>query len=279
MTVVLTGGSSGIGAAAALQLAAKGLPALIAGRDRQRLDAVWQRMRQAAPPGLFFPEPWAGDLSDPDQVRALAERAHQLSGPITALVNNAGVECASRRTNPQGHEYCFAVNHLAPFLLTRLLLGRLEKDGARIVTTASSNHAQGGLDLEDLAHQQGWTPMAAYNRSKLANVLFTLALRRRTPLATTCFHPGSITTRLNRESPTYIREKAVEFFTFARPSSGAKTLVWLVASDEMESPKAPYYEKCRPAPICGLANDEALAERLFEASERLLELPRLAPLG
>lgn len=277
MTVILTGASSGIGAAAAVRLAKAGFLVLIAGRDEQRTRRVWDNMRRASPSRVAHPEPWIGDLAEMAQVRGLADNARRLHGPITALVNNAGVECAHRRMTADGFEYCFAVNHLAPMLLTFLLLDRLEGDGARIITTASSNHATGAIDLDDLAHERQWSTSASYDRSKLANVLFTLALRRRTRLPVACFHPGSITTRLNRESATYWREKFLEFFTFDRPAKGTETLVHLVAGP-IWSQDAIYFENCRPATIGGQGDDLVLAEMLFERCENLLGLDHFRPL-
>jgi NAD(P)-dependent dehydrogenase (short-subunit alcohol dehydrogenase family) len=270
--IVITGASAGIGAAAAIELTRRGRRVLAVGRSAAKLAAVHGRMRTAAPSGLEVPAPIAVDLGSLEEVRRLAVTVADRCPRIDALVNNAGVQPARRRLSADGFELTFAVNHLAPFLLTHLLVDRLRASGGRVIMTSSSNHADGRLDFDDLQMEREWRAGDAYDRSKLANVLFTIELRARTGLPASSFHPGSITSHLNRESRWFRLEKIVEFFVYGRPSRGADTLVWLATSAEGGAPTAPYYVDRAPAPIAPLADDRALAVRLWEVSEQLVGL-------
>jgi NAD(P)-dependent dehydrogenase (short-subunit alcohol dehydrogenase family) len=267
--IVITGASAGIGAEAAVALAQRGFAVLGIGRSELKLAQVYDRMRAVSPSPERLPVPLAIDLSSLAGVRQLAASIHGRRERLTALVNNAGIQPAHRRTSEDGFELTFAVNHLAPFLLTNLLAERLRADGGRVITTASSNHAAGQIDFSDLQMERGWRSGPAYDRSKLANVLFTMALPARTGLPATSFHPGSVTTELNRESFFYRLEKLFERFVYLQPAQGAQTLIWLAVSTEGGAPKGPYYVNCAPAPMGGQTDPE-LADRLWEASERLV---------
>lgn len=270
--IVITGASAGIGAAAAIELTRLGHCVLALGRSPAKLAAVHRRMLAAAPPPVDVPAPLACDLASLGEVRRLAATIAERCPRLDVLVNNAGVQPARRQLSPDGFELTFAVNHLAPFLLTNLLVDHLRASGGRVITTASSNHADGEIDLSDLQMERGWSSGAAYDRSKLANVLFTIELAARTGLPASSFHPGSITTDLNRESRWFRVEKIVEFFIYGRPARGADTLVWLATSAEGAAPAAPYYVNRAPAEISPRARDRQLGTGLWEASEALVGL-------
>ncbi|MEU5538474.1 SDR family NAD(P)-dependent oxidoreductase [Streptomyces sp. NPDC020362] len=270
-TIVITGASSGIGAAAAVELSRQGHSVLATGQTPAKLARVHRRMREAAPVGVEVPEPVRADLSSLRTVRELAATLLERCPRIDVLVNNAGVQPSSRRLSADGHELGLAVNHLAPFLLTMLLEERLRESGGRVITTSSDTHVDGRLDLDDLEMERGWSGPASYATSKLANILFTTELRRRTGLPASSFHPGAVSTDLNRDSPWFRLVKPFERFYYGRPEEGAETLVWLATGDEGGAPTAAYYEKRQPAQESATARDEKLAARLWQASEAMVE--------
>src|SRR4051794_38051535 len=190
-TVVVTGASSGIGAAGAKKLGRLGAEVAPVGRHRGRLDAVASRIPGAA-------EPLTADFASLGEVRSLADRLLERHPRIHVLVNNAGTATGRPELSTDGYEQVLAVNHLAPFLLTNLLLDRLRESApARIVATSSIVHMQAWIDLEDLQLERGWSLTRSYGNSKLANILFTRSLARRLEdqgLVANCFHPGAVRT-------------------------------------------------------------------------------------
>ncbi|TNM25850.1 SDR family NAD(P)-dependent oxidoreductase [Streptomyces sedi] len=268
-TIVITGSSSGIGAAAAIRLAGQGKQVVITGRSAAKLAEVHRAMAAAAPEEARIPEPLVEDLSSLDGVRRLADRLLEHFPRLDVLVNNAAVQPSRRRESADGFELSLAVNHLAPFLLTRLLSARLLENAGRVVTTASDSHAKGRFDFDDIPLLDGWTGALSYGRSKLANILFTAELQRRTPLPATCFHPGAIRTDINRDSPFVRLVKPFERFVLAPPERGADTLVWLATSDEGGDPRAVYYQDRAPAETDAGGDDPELAARLWEVSAEL----------
>ncbi|MBV8431360.1 MAG: SDR family NAD(P)-dependent oxidoreductase, partial [Solirubrobacterales bacterium] len=173
--VVLTGATRGIGQAAAVELARQGTELALVGRDPERVKAV---AAEAAAAGGGAPvHQHVADLTLMSEVRQLAEELGSSYPHIDVLANNAGALFAHRKVTSEGFERTFALNHLAPFLLTNLLRGRL--DGARVVTTASDAHNQGRLDLDDLQSERSYSAFRAYGTSKLCNILFTRELARR----------------------------------------------------------------------------------------------------
>ena len=187
--VVLTGATRGIGRAAAIELARRGAEVVVVGRDRERVEAV-VRQAQAVSGGVPVHSHLA-DLALMANVRALAQELRDRFERIDVLANNAGALFASRKVTSEGLEQTFALNHLAPFLLTNLLLDRL--DGGRVVTTASNAHRVGRLDLGDLQSEKSYSAMRVgmrvYGTSKLCNILFTRELAKRAPeLHANCFH-------------------------------------------------------------------------------------------
>jgi NAD(P)-dependent dehydrogenase (short-subunit alcohol dehydrogenase family) len=268
--IVLTGASAGIGAAAAVELTRQGHTVLAVGRSPAKLAAIAARMRTAAQAGHEVPEPIAIDLAAQAGVRELADRVLDRVEVLDVLVNNAGVQPVRRELSPDGVELALAVNHLAPFLLTALLTQRLRDSGGRVVTTSSSTHLKAGLDLADLQLEHQWSTAGAYGRSKLANVLFTAELGRRTGLPATSFHPGTISTDLNRDAAYARWLKPLEGLVMSTPRRGADTLVWLATSAEGGAPTALYYRARRPAPTNPLATDQRLAAELWQRSAALV---------
>jgi retinol dehydrogenase-12 len=267
-TVVITGASSGIGRAAAIELAEKGASVVPVGRDPRRTAAVASKIGA---------EPLVADFSSLAEVRRLAATLLDRHERIDVLVNNAGLVSGRRALTADGLELTMAVNHFAPFLLTNLLVDRLEESApARVVTTASDAHRGGLIDLGDLNGERRWSAWSAYSNSKLANVLFTRALARRlegTGVVANCLHPGVIRTGLARGAPLPIRIGwRVASIFFGSPASGADTLVHLASAREAAEVSGGYFVDSRPANPSAQAQDDELAEGLWEASMRLTGL-------
>jgi NAD(P)-dependent dehydrogenase (short-subunit alcohol dehydrogenase family) len=267
-TVVLTGASSGIGAAAAVELARLGATVVPVGRDAKRLRRVADEVGT---------EPFQADFASLDAVRRLADELLAAHERIHVLANNAGLVSGRRTLTEDGHELTFAVNHLAPFLLTSLLLERLRESApARVVTTSSDAHRGGLLELDDLSGEHRWRSGRAYGTSKLANILFTHELARRlegTGVVANCFHPGVIRTRLTRGANPLVNVGARLAAPFlGSPKSGAKTLVYLAAAEEAAEVSGGYFVSSAPGRPSAQAQDDALAARLWEQSEELTGL-------
>jgi YVTN family beta-propeller protein len=193
---LVTGANSGIGLYTALGLAGRGFRVILAGRDAMRLERA--RRLVAERPGTLPPETALADFASLEAVRRLAEEALARHDRLDLLVNNAGLITPARQSSVDGYEMTIAVNHLAPFLLTNLLLDRLKASApARIVTVASQSHRGARIDPANLVAPSDWTPLRAYGRSKLCNILFTHALARRltsTGVMAACLHPGVVAT-------------------------------------------------------------------------------------
>ena len=265
---MVTGASSGIGAAAALELARLGATVVPVGRDRARLEAVARKTGG---------DPLQADFASLTQVRGLAEELLERHGRIDVLVNNAGLVAGKRTLTEDGHETTFAVNHLAPFLLTNLLLDRLHASApARVITTSSDAHRSGVLDIDDLEGERRWSSWSAYSNSKLANVLFTRALASRlqdTAITANSLHPGVIRTRLGRGAGGVfgVGWRVAKNF-FRSPRTGASTIVYLAGSEEGGTVSGAYFVNSRQATPSLQAQDDDLAEQLWEVSARMVGL-------
>ena len=265
-TVVITGASAGIGAAAARQLKAMGATVVPVGRSAEKMAAVGR--------GLGV-EPLLADFSRLDEVRRLAGAILERCPRVDVLVNNAGGILWERRETRDGHETQFQVNHLAPFLLTHLLRQRLVASApARIVTTSSTAHRRGRIDLEDLDSRKRYSPWAAYSMTKLANMLFTRELARRlagTGVTATCFHPGVIASDFGRGHwfAELLWKTPLPRF-LKTPEQGAETLVFLASSPDVAGRSGGYYADRRTAEPASQGQDDAMARRLWERSAALV---------
>jgi NAD(P)-dependent dehydrogenase (short-subunit alcohol dehydrogenase family) len=279
-TVLVTGATSGIGLEAAVELARRGARVAIVGRDPARTDAARHAIRARS--GSDAASHLLCDFSVQAQVRALADAFRARHGRLEILINNAGAVNKARRLTPEGIEATFAVNHLGYFLLTNLLLDLLRTSApARVVSVASVAHRRGTLDFDDLGFARGYSIMRAYARSKLANVLFAAELARRlagTGITSNSVHPGSVATNIWSGAPLWARPIIHFVFrpSFVSAERGARGLVQLAASPELEGVTGEYFEGGRPVPPAPLAADPALARRLWEVSARLVGLERTA---
>jgi NAD(P)-dependent dehydrogenase (short-subunit alcohol dehydrogenase family) len=273
--VVVTGASDGIGLEAASQLAAQGHHVVMVGRTPAKLEAAVARVH-AESPGIPA-ESFLCDFAQLAEVRGLAHVLRAEYPRIDVLVNNAGTVFDKRTLTTDGIEATFAVNHLAGFLLTEMLLERLvESAPARIVTTSSAGHYGATMDFDDLGFEHGYQIMRAYGRSKLANVLYTRHLARRlegTGVTATCLHPGAVATNIWSGAPWFARPVlAVAKLLMVSPSTGAERLVHLATSPEVEGCSGGYYEQDQLKEPSALARDDAVGDRLVEVSRRLVGL-------
>jgi NAD(P)-dependent dehydrogenase (short-subunit alcohol dehydrogenase family) len=269
--VVLTGATRGIGRAAAIELARQGAELAIVGREPGRVEEV-AREAEAAGGGAPVHQHVA-DLSLMAEVRALATELGQRHERIDVLANNAGALFANRKDTSEGFERTFALNHLAPFLLTNLLRERLA--GGRVVTTASDAHESGRLDLDDLQSEKSFAAMRVYGTTKLCNILFTRELARRAPeLHANCFHPGVVRTGFGKnENGIWKILTTLGGPFFRSPQRGARSLVWLALSQDGGALSGQYIQDEKVASPSAQAQDDDLARGLWERSAELVGLP------
>ena len=274
-TVLVTGATSGIGRATALGLATMGAHVAITGRDRGRTEDAAREIRAA---GGRDVDVFVADLSSQAQVRRLASEVLEGLSRIDVLVNNVGGYWNTRHVTADGLERTFALNHLAPFLLTNLLLDRLERSApARVVTVASNAHATGRIDFDDLQGEQSYSGGRAYSQSKLANVLFTYQLARRlrgSAVTANVLHPGVVRTSFGAEDPARIQRLLVPFLrpVMKSPAQGAATSIHLASAPELEQVSGRYFANRRPTRSSARSYDQAVAARLWEASADLVRL-------
>lgn len=273
---VITGGNSGIGREAAIELARMGMRVAIVSRDRGRGEAALAEIRRRA--ATDSATLYVADLSSQTEIRRLAAELSALPR-IDVLVNNAGLILGTRRLTTDGIETTFAVNHLGYFLLTALLLDTLRASApARVVSVASEAHRSGRIDFDDLQGERSYAGWRAYAQSKLANILFTYELARRlegSGVTANCLHPGVIASNFGASGSLPVR---VFFKLFGplltSPAKGAATSVHLAASPEVDGVSGAYFVAKRPARSSPASYDEATAARLWEVSERLTHLER-----
>jgi NAD(P)-dependent dehydrogenase (short-subunit alcohol dehydrogenase family) len=270
--VLITGATGGIGQAAAVELARRGAKLAIVGRSRERAAETLGRIR-AATPGATV-DVLEADLALQASVRNLAAEALARYPRLDILVNNAGAIYAGRQLTDEGVELTWAVNHLAPFLLTALLEDRLKESApARIITTSSDAHQGAHIPFDDLAADRsyGLQGFERYGQTKLANILFTLELGRRldgSGVSAYCFHPGLVDTGFNHNNGLLMNIGMAIVRPFSRsPAKGAETLVWLADSPEA-GPSGAYFHDRRPVTPTTAAQDASAARRLWEVSEK-----------
>jgi NAD(P)-dependent dehydrogenase (short-subunit alcohol dehydrogenase family) len=272
-TVLVTGATNGIGRAAALELARRGAHVVAVGRDPDRTRAVVDAI--GAEGGSA--EARVADLSSQAEVRRLAEEVGADHERLDVLLNNAGAIFRERDVTVDGIERTFALNHLAYFLLTNLLLDRLSASApARVVNVASRAQERGRLDFDDLQNERDWSMMRAYGDSKLANVMFTAALARRidgTGVTTYSMHPGFVGTGFAANNGGLLRLGMKLVRPFIRsPERGADTAVWLCEAAGIEKHSGGYFVDRRRVDPVARARDTDAQERLWEVSARMTGL-------
>ncbi len=262
--MLITGSTDGIGRQTAIEVARAGAQVIVHGRSAERVEEA-RRAIGAAAPDAPEPEGLVADFSSLAAVRRMAEAFRGRHAKLDVLINNAGVFETLRVESLDRLERTFAVNHLAHFLLTNLLLEPLRAAApSRVVTVSSVAHNAGELDFDDLQAERSYDGYGAYASSKLANLLFANALARRVldaRITSNALHPGTVGTKLLRRGFGHGGASVEE---------GARTGVYLALSREVDGVTGRYFSNRRPVRPSSAALDEALQERLWEVSERLV---------
>jgi NAD(P)-dependent dehydrogenase (short-subunit alcohol dehydrogenase family) len=271
-TVVITGGTSGIGEVAAVALAKMGARIVLVARDKSRADATLARLRDSVP-GIAHSVHFA-DLLRLAEMKRVAAQIADREPRIDVLINNAGALFATRRITEDGLERTFALNHMAYFIMTTGLRERLSASApARIINTASAAHQGATLDFDDLQSAKSFGAMKAYGRSKLCNILFTRELARRlhrTGVTANCLHPGFVATRFGDQSGGLISPLVWLAKIFAiSPVKGAETIVYLASSSDVAGTTGQYFYKSAPTAPSSWAQDDRSALLLWQRSAAL----------
>ena len=272
---LVTGATAGIGKITATELSAMGAMLIITGRNQQKTEDTTQEIiRKTGNPSVSY---LLADFSDLGQVRSLASSFKDRHPRLDVLINNAGTYFNFRKDTPCGVEMTFLVNHLAPFLLTNLLLDPLKaSDSGRIVNVSSESHRQDQMDFNNLGFQKGYFGFKAYARSKLANILFTYELARRlenTDVTVNALHPGHVATDIWKTNFSFFGP--VLKWIMARfaltPEQGADNSIYLASSPELEGTTGKYFIQRVPKPSSPISYDENVAKKLWEISENLAQ--------
>jgi NAD(P)-dependent dehydrogenase (short-subunit alcohol dehydrogenase family) len=274
-TVVITGGTSGIGEVAAEALAKMGARIVLVARNKSRGEATLSRLHRGGPGAVhsvFF-----ADLTRLTEMKQVAAQIAAQEPHVDVLINNAGALFARRRLTEDKLEYTFALNHMAYFVVTEGLRERLLASGtARIINTASAAHQGATLDFEDLQSATGYQAMSAYSRSKLCNILFTRELARRlhgTGVTANCLHPGFVATHFADQAGGLISRVVWLAKLFAiSPAEGAETIVYLACSPDVANVSGEYFYKRHTTTPSAAALDDRAALVLWQRSAALASM-------
>ena len=281
-TAVITGASNGIGLATALALGRKGFWLALVCRNKVRAEKVLHSLFRECPDAKV--DIFLADLAVQGNIRRLVRDLQSELPGIDVLIHNAGVFCPDRAESADGIELTWAVNHLAPFLLTDLLFEHLLIGGpARVIVVSSAAHRLGQINFADPELHSGYGMMKAYCQSKLANVMFTFALARRfagSPVTANCLHPGTVRTGLgNRAKGLLVALGHLISPILRSPEKGAENSVYLATSPEVEGVTGKYFESCRVSRSSTSSLDEEAQERLWELSAQTVGVRYSAPVG
>jgi len=272
-TVIITGATSGIGEVAAVRLAEQGARIVFTARDKGRADDTLAALKKANPTANH-----AAHMADLSRLAEMKRVGAELAREprIDVLINNAGALFNKRIETEDGLEMTFALNHMAYFVVTNLLLDRL-KAGARIVTVASNAHRGAKLDFDDLQSRRGYTGFPVYSKSKLCNILFNRELARRltgSGITANALHPGFVATRFGNDSGGIVRAvlKVAKPIGAISPEEGAKTMIYLASSPEVATISGEYFYECKPAMPTAEARNDQDAKRLWEISQQIAGL-------
>jgi len=274
---IVTGANSGIGKATALGLAQMGATIVMVSRNQVKGEEAQNEIKEKS--GNDAVDLMLADLSSQASIRQLAENFQQHYQQLHVLINNAGGVNLSRRETVDGLEMTFAVNYLAPFLLTNLLLDKLKASApSRIVNVSSESHQSGYIKIDDLQLEKGYRFMRAYGQTKLALVLFTYELARRlqgTGVTANCLHPGFVATNIGQNDVGSVGRsitKLIFSILGISPEEGAKTSIYLASSPEIEGVTGKYFLKSIPVRSALISYDESLQRQLWEESAKLVNL-------
>ena len=274
-TVLITGGTGGIGRAAAIGLASMGARVGITGRDRSRAERAAAAIARES--GNSAVDVFVADMSSQTEVRRLAGEVLSAYPRLDVLLNNVGGFWANRHLTADGLEHTFALNHLAPFLLTGLLAERLVASApARIVNVSSGAHTSGKIEFDNLQGEHDYGP-GAYGNSKLATILFTMELARRskgTGVTVNALHPGFVSTGFGKNYPGFLMKaiRAVVPLIARSPERGAETSIYLASSPEVQRFTGKYFVDCKVTQPAPQATDDAVAKKLWDISAEMVHL-------
>jgi NAD(P)-dependent dehydrogenase (short-subunit alcohol dehydrogenase family) len=271
-TVLITGGTSGIGKATAVAVAAMGADVVVVGRNPERGEAAVEEIRTQSHSEAV--ELILADLSVQSEVRRLADEFQERHDRLDVLANNAGLVQSKRTETEDGIETTLAINHLAPFLLTNLLLE--ESAPSRVITVSSEAQRWGNMDFEDIQSTRKYRGFPVYGMTKLANIMFTYELAERlkgTGVTANCLHPGPVSTNFgkNNGGPMALFFRLGKPF-MRSPEQGADTLIWLAVSPDVEGVSGKYFSDRKEIEAKEIAYDEGARRRLWEVSEDLTGL-------
>lgn len=271
---LVTGGTSGIGKATAVALAAMGAEVVVTGRNPERGEKAVEEIRRDSGGKVSL---MLADLAVQAEVRRLAEEFQERYDRLDVLVNNAGLIQSKRTETPDGIETTLAINHLAPFLLTNLLLDLLKKSApSRVVTVSSGAESMGKIDFDDLQSEKRYRGFQVYGMTKLMNIMFTFELAERlrgTGVTANCMHPGAVNTGFGAKDSGLFSLMFRAFKPFMRsPEQGADTLIYLASSPDAEGMTGKYLSDRKVQTASKEAYDEDLRRRLWEVSEQLTGL-------
>ena len=271
-TIIVTGSNSGIGKEAALNLAKSGHRILMLCRDSEKSEQVFKKiLTQSGNENVFL---IPVDLSDPLSIRVAVEKVKSQYQKIDVLVNNAGVYKVKRQETASGVEMTFAVNFLAPFMLSQMLLENLEASGnARIINVVSELYKSGSIDFDNLMSKTGYKAGNAYANSKLASVLYTVELAKGTRdkgITVNALHPGVLATNSFRDYPNFIM-KIVNLF-LENPKKGGERITYLAISDEVKEISGRYFYKTEERKIVISAQESGKIEKLVQIAKELTGL-------
>jgi NAD(P)-dependent dehydrogenase (short-subunit alcohol dehydrogenase family) len=271
-TIIVTGSNSGIGKEAALNLAKSGYQVLMLCRDSEKSkQAQKEIIAQTGNENVFL---IPVDLSDPQSIQAAVETIKTKYPKINVLVNNAGLYKVKRSETKNGVEMTLAVNFLAPFMLSQLLLENLEASGnGRIVNVVSELYKSGSIDFDNLMLKTGYKVGDAYANSKLATVLYTVELAKRTRekgITVNALHPGVLATNAFRDYPKFV-VKLMNLF-LEKPQKGGERIAYLATSDEVKEISGKYFYKTEEREIDISAKASDTTEKLWRVAQELTGL-------
>jgi NAD(P)-dependent dehydrogenase (short-subunit alcohol dehydrogenase family) len=269
---VITGATSGIGKLAAISLAKKGTELVLVCRDTNRAKELIEEIQKLT--GNSKVNVLNADLSQQSAIRQVVDEIKKQHPIIDILVNNAGIAVRDRRLSADGIELTFAVNHLAYFLLTNLLLETIKSSApARIINVSSEAHRNAKLDFDNLQSEKSFSGFGAYSITKLCNLLFTYELARRltgTGVTVNAFHPGYLNTNIFREARSLLR--FLVRLTAGNPQRGADGIAHLATAPELDNVTGKYFKGTQIAQSSPISHNQAAAEKLWEISSRLTNL-------
>ena len=273
--MIVTGSTGGIGLTTACELAATGARVVLVGRSEARLADAVALITQQTPDAQL--DTIQADLSSQAEVCAVADTIKQRYDHIDVLINNAGAYYTTHQLSVDGIEMTWALNHMAPFLLTTQLLDLLRASApARIITVASAAHQGATIDFDDLEGKKRFSGWKAYGQSKLANIMFTYELANRlleSDVTANCLHPGFVATGFAQNNAGWFAKffAVMQRYMAITPEQGAETSIFLARSDRVVTTTGRYFDKCKPVPSSKVSYDVTTQRRLWQLSQNMVK--------